>query len=99
MAGRLADSRRSGATLDLHVLGENDSGCGGAGQEISCASSDACVRNEERVGGQREGERNVAGAVSGEDGGAGAEFGGGALHFRGCGGPKTVGQEAGGMRA
>ena len=63
-------------------------GCGGAGEEISCADSDSRVGDEEGVGGQREGERDVSGAVSGEDWSAGAGRGGGALHFCGCGGPE-----------
>ena len=51
-------------------------------QKVSCSDPDSRGRNEERMGGQRKAERNVAGAVSGKHRGAGAGCGGGALHFR-----------------
>ena len=99
VAGGCADSCGSGAAFDLYVLEEDDSGCGGAGEEISRAAADACFGDEEGMGGQREGERDVSGAVSGEDWSAGAGTGGGALHFCGRGGPEAAGGAAGGVRA
>ena len=83
VAGRSADSCGSGSAFDLYVFEEDTAGCGRAGEEISRADFDSRVGDEEGVGGQREGERDVSGAVSGEDWGARAGHRGGALHF--CG--------------
>ena len=83
VARRCVDPRGSGSAFDLYVLAEDDSGCGGAGQEISRAAADACGGDEERVGGQREGQWDVAGAVPRKDWSVGAGPCGGALHF--CG--------------
>jgi hypothetical protein len=80
-----------GAPFDLYVLEEDSAGCGGAGSQISCADLDSRGGDEEGVGGQRKGERDVSGAVSGEDWRAGAGHCRGALHFRRSSGPQVAG--------
>ena len=57
----------AGAAFDLHLLAEDTSGRCRPGTKISCADSDSRRRNEEGMGGQRETERDVAGAVSRQD--------------------------------
>ena len=99
VAGRSADSRGSGSAFDLHMLEENAAGFSRAGEEVSCADSDPRLRDEKRVGGQRESERHVSRAVSGEDRGARSGRCGGALHFRRRGRQETTGGAGSRVRA
>ena len=99
MAGRSADSRGSGTALDLYVFEEDHSGRVGTGEEISCAAFDARLGDEEGIGRQREGERDVSRAVSGKDWSAGTRPGGRALHSCGRGRPEAAGRAASRVRA